>query len=193
MDCDDDWARDHIEIMFERGPNWSALGKNVVRQLRKETKDKVTHNYSRIIKWGDIKNNIPAKLKLSPVVMVPNKSKPFRYILDLSFTLYHNGVKYLSVNDKTRKMARPEAMVQLGLVMKRLIYYMERNRHHGLQFKFTKLDVKDGFWRMAVADGDAWNFCYVLPSLVSGLSLDDVELDVPNSLQMDWCKSPPFF
>ena len=55
------------------------------------------------------------------MAMIPHKSKPFRYILDLSFKLFHKGVKFYSVNEKTRKMARPEAMAQLGQVVKRII------------------------------------------------------------------------
>ena len=62
-------------------------------------------------------------------------------------------------------MARAEAMAQLGLVIKRIIYTIALHRHHGLPFKFTNLDVKDGFWRMEVTNKDAWNFLYVLPSL----------------------------
>ena len=60
-------------------------------------------------------------------------------------------------------------------------------------FKFAKIDIKDGFWHMAVNDSNAWNFCYVLPTLNKNLPLDEMELVVPNSLQMGWCKSPPFF
>ena len=125
--------------------------------------------------------------------MTPHKSKMFRCILDLSFTLFHKGVTYSSVNDKTRKIARPEAMAQLGLVIKRIIYTMALHRHHSPPFKFTKLDVKDGFWRMAVTNKDAWNFFYVLPSLQPQKSLNEGELVVPNSLQMESCESPPFF
>ena len=62
-------------------------------------------------------------------------------------------------------MARTEAMVQLGKVVRQIIHLMAEHRHHGHPFKFAKLDVKDGFWRMAVADDNAWNFHYVLLSL----------------------------
>ena len=90
-------------------------------------------------------------------------------------------------------MARPEAMAQLGQVVKKIMYLMALNRHHGLPFKFTKLDVKDGSWRMAVDNEDPWNFCYVLPSLKYCNLLDDIDLFVPNSPQMGWCESPPLF
>ena len=55
--------------------------------------------------------------------------------------------------------------------------------------RFSKLDVKDGFWRMNVEEGAEWNFAYVLP----GGHPDDPELVMPQALQMGWAESPPFF
>ena len=125
--------------------------------------------------------------------MNPHKSKPYICILDLLFTMFNKGVKNASVNNKTKNMAQPEAMAQLGLVLKRMINKMVNYRHHGLPFKFAKLDVKDGFWRMAVSDEDTWNFCYVLLSLHTTTDIYDIEIVAPNSLKMGWCESPPFF
>ena len=79
-------------------------------------------------------------------------------------------------------MAKPESMVQLGLVLKRSIHVMAAHLGHGRPFKFAKLDVKDGFWRMAVANDDAWNFFCVLLSIKENTLLDDIEIVVPNSL-----------
>ena len=90
-------------------------------------------------------------------------------------------------------MARLEAMAQLGKFVKIIIYIMALHRHHGLPFKFAKVDVKDGFWRMAVANEYVWNFCYVILSLKYCKSLDDIMRVVPNSLLIGWCKSPPLF
>jgi hypothetical protein len=44
-----------------------------------------------------------------------------------------------------------------------------------------------------VNDKNAWNFCYVLPAKQGNTNIDDIEIVVPNSLQMGWCESPPFF
>ena len=104
--------------MINRGAHRSALGKQSVRQLRQETNDKIVHKYSRVLKWVDIKDNIPTKLKNLPVAMIPHKSKAYRFILDLSFKLFHRGIRFASVNENTNKKARPEAMVQLSQVLK---------------------------------------------------------------------------
>ena len=46
---------------------------------------------------------------------------------------------------------------------------------------------------MVVGDDDAWNFCYAIPNQDPTASKDDIRIVVPNSLQMGWCESPPFF
>ena len=131
--------------------------------LPRATNDNIVHKYARVLKWGDIKDNIPTNLKISPVAMIPQKFKAYRCILDLSLTLFNRGKRFASANENTNKKSIPETMVQLGQVLKWIIYHMAIHRANGTPFNFTKLDVKDGFWRMAVADGDAWNLCYVLP------------------------------
>ena len=45
---------------------------------------------------------------------------------------------------------------------------------------FSKLDIKDGYWRMAVNMADSWNFAYVLPNHPS----EPVEIVIPTALQM---------
>ena len=79
------------------------------------------HKYACVVKWRNIKDKIPQKLKISPVAMIPHKSKSYRCIPNILFTLFNKGVKLVSVNDKTKKMARPEAMAQIGLLIKRMI------------------------------------------------------------------------
>jgi hypothetical protein len=53
----------------------------------------------------------------------------------------------------------------------------------------AKFDIKDGFWRLNCAEGEEWNFSYVLPQ-DEGMP---VKLVVPSSLQMGWVESPPNF
>ena len=101
--CGPDWSREHIELMLTRGPHRLALAKKAMSQLRQENIDKVAQGYARVVRWGDIKRTCPSKLKISPVAMIPHKSKLYRCILDLSCTLYHNGIKFASVNEQTKK------------------------------------------------------------------------------------------
>ena len=194
VDCGPDWSVDHLELLLRRGPHISAKQKIAANQLQLETNEKIKHGYVRIVTWGSIKDNLPKKLKISPIAMIPHKTRQFRAILDLSFNLSHNGKFLPSVNEMTNKKAYAQSMNQLGQTIKRIIATMAKHHNPNKPFMFTKLDIKDGFWRMAVSDDDAWNFCYVLPSTSKEITnLDDITIVVPNSLQMGWCESPPFF
>jgi hypothetical protein len=193
VDCGPDWNIQKIMALLRKGPHSSAKSKDAIRQLRAETKAKIKNGYARVVNWKDIKNDIPKNLKISPVAMIPHKSKKYRCILDLSFTLHEKGLVHSSVNATTNKKAPPQAMSQLGLCLSRLIANMADNYDRNAPFMFTKLDIKDGFWRMRVSDADAWNFCYVLPSLKDNDTAENWDIVVPNSLQMGWCESPPFF
>ena len=194
VDAGPNWSREQILQALKRGPHQSAFEDGAVAFLHEETREKAANNYARVVRWGDIKDNLPTNFKLSPVAMVPHKSKSFRCILDLTFQMKkQDGTFWESVNSKTTKMAPPETMAQLGTSVKRLVCTMANNYEPMKPFIFTKLDIKDGFWRLAVNDSDAWNFCYVLPAESEITDLDEVEIVVPNSLQMGWTESPPYF
>ena len=193
VDCGDDWSDEHIEAMLRHGPHKSATSNTATKALIAETKEKVQQGYAKVVRYGDIRVNRPKKLKVSPVAMIPHKSRQFRTILDLSFRLKLKETLMPSVNSKTVQQAPAESMVQLGKSLHRIIALMANNYNPSAPFLFAKLDIKDGFWRIAVNDEDAWNFCYVLPSNEAVKDLNDVKLVVPNSLQMGWCESPPFF
>ena len=101
------------------------------------------------------------------MAMIPHKSKPYRCVLDLLFTLFIKGVNLALVNEKIKNLARPENMDQLGLVLKRMIHTMAKYFHHGLKIKFAKLDAKNGFWRMAVSVEFKFYVCRNLYGLIN--------------------------
>lgn len=187
------WSKEHILNALKRGPHISAKDPLPAKVLRKETMEKVKEGYAKIVKWQEIKNNIPPNLKISPVAMIPHKSRLFRAILDLSFQLRVDGKKLPSVNLATIINAPQKAMAELGFVLKRIIYQMGIKYDPNKPFMFSKVDIKDGFWRLMVSEDNAWHFCYVLPPLQGTATLDEIEIVVPNALQMGWCESPPLF
>ena len=193
VDCGKPWSKQHITAALKRGPHVSALTPNAIASLREETRQKIDNGCARVVRWGDIKHKPPTQLKMSPVAMVPHKSRQFRTILDLLFSLRYKGGAIPAVNDSTTRQAPAESMVQLGNCIRRIVSTMANNCDPQQPFAFAKIDIKDGFWRMMVSPEDAWNFCYALPSPEPLASLDDVQIVVPSSLQMGWCESPPFF
>lgn len=188
VDCGENWTREHTEAALLQGPHKSATSDEAIQVLRDETTAKVEAGFARVFKYGDIRDLLPPSLKISPIAGVPHKSRKFLWILDLSFQLLWNGKKLPSVNSATTVQSKHQSMTQLGQVLKRILAIMAdmRKKDEASIFRFAKLDIKDGFWRLGELDEDAWNFCYVLPSLTTVDNIDDIEIVVPNSLQMGW-------
>ena len=193
VDTGTPWTKPMILAALKRGPHISAKVKAAQKYLKEETQEKLKGGYIKIVKWGDIKNKWPKNLKISPIAMIPHKSRSYRCILDLSFKLKVNGTKINSVNDATKIQSPQKSMAQLGWVIKRIITTLANNFDTDKPFMFSKCDIKDGFWRMSVNKEDAWNFCYTLPTKTKTTKVEDIEIVVPHALQMGWAESPPFF
>ena len=54
----------------------------------------------------------------------------------------------------------------------------------------SKIDLKDGYWKMVVNAKEACSCSYVLPPLSP---IDSPELFIPDALQMGWSESSPLF
>lgn len=99
------------------------------------------------------------------------------------------GYNLRSVNESTAVLAPQHSMAQLGSVLPRIIEAIARaplDRGHIL---FSKIDIKDGYWRMMVEKGQEKIFVYVLP----GQPGKPTRIVVRYALQMGWTESPAFF
>ena len=184
------WTVEQMKAAIDRGPHVSALAQDAMDQFDTEIAEKVLNGQARIVKWNDIRHNPPPQLKISPIAMVPHKSRPYRAILDLSFPVrMKQSGEVPSVNSNTVKTAPRGAIDQIGHVLPRLIHAFASVRESDVIF-MAKWDIKDGFWRLDCEQGEEWNFAYVQPSTVAS---GDISLVIPTSLQMGWIESPPYF
>ena len=185
----EDWTAEQLQAAVEKGPHSSALEDNAIAQIQVEAREKVAQEFAKIYRWEDLKKDLPRALKLPPLVMIPHESRKYRAILDLSFQMIVSGQTLPSVNEATEHLVPEEAMNQIGSVLPRMIEALAAAPLEGGNIMFSKLDIKDGFWRMVCEDGEEWNFAYVLPNHEG----DPVEIVVPSALQMGWVLPPPFF
>jgi hypothetical protein len=148
----------------ERGPHISALDPATIAQLKGEIADKVRVGQCKVVEWDSIKDNPPEQLKISPLAMIPHKSRQFRAILDLSFRLkLKTGVTIPSVNESTNLEAPAGAIDQMGHALQRITHAFAEADPEAKIF-MAKFDIKDGFsWRLDCQEGEEWNFAYVLP------------------------------
>ena len=101
-----------------------------------------------IINWDDIKDNPPAEMKVSPLSAVPHKSRLWRAILDLSYSLRLDAEKVIpSVNESSTKTGHSGAVNQLEHLLQRIIHTFATVPEDAKVFS-AKWDVKDGFWRV---------------------------------------------
>jgi hypothetical protein len=188
---DGQWSMDMLEAAIAQGAHPSALVPDAAAQLRAETLEKVEQGYARLVTWAELRHNPPPNLKISPIAAVPHKSRGFRMILDLSHGITVNGIRHPSVNESTTPNVAPTvAMQELGHVLPRLIYAVATAPSARGPILFSKLDVKDGYWRLVVPEDDEWHFAYVLPKASPD---EPTQLVIPSCLQMGWCDSPAYF
>ena len=192
LDCGRNWTINELEQAITNGAHKSARIDKAATACRKEALERVRDGRMRIVNWNDIKHNPPKNLKISPIAAIPHKSRDYRMILDLAFALkLENGSDLQSVNDASDKTLAPHhSMYELGNVIPRIIQEMAAAPNNGVPILFTKIDLKDGYWRMVINEDDAWNFAYVIPPKNE---TDDIKLVIPDALQMGWSESPPFF
>jgi len=148
-----DWTREEMEAAIRRGPHVSARELDAMTQLAREIQEKVAAGQARIVLWDDIKAAPPPNLKISPVAMIPHKSRGYRAILDLSFRLrLENGDHVPSVNEATTLTAPRGAIEQMGHTLSRIIHTFAETHPDAAVF-MAKFDIKDGFWRLDCAEG----------------------------------------
>jgi hypothetical protein len=113
--------------------------------------------------WDSIKDNPPVELKISPIAVIPHKSKLFCSILDLLFHLRLKQGGILTLVNSTSIKNPPKGTIdQLSHSLTRIIHAFAEAEEDARIF-MAKWDIKDGFWRLDMEDGTEWNFVYVLP------------------------------
>ena len=192
VQCGRAWSAEELRAAVEKGPHRSVEVPDAAIQFRREVEEKQALKFCRIVKWKDIKDRPPRQLKVSPIAAVPHKSRGYRAILDLSFSLRIGNYVLPSVNESSRMLAPAAVLDQMGEALPRLIAALAKAPENGGDVVFSKLDIKDGYWRMSVQPGAEWNFAYVLPAL-QGEDPEDKLLAIPSALQMGWAESPAFF
>ncbi len=175
-----EWTKAEIWEAVEWEPHISALLVEALEHFQAEAHKKVATGQATIVDWDTIKHDPPPQMKVLPIVAIPHKSKAFRSILNLLFSLrLQDGTKLPAVNDSTTKTAPSGAINQLGHALQRVIHaFAEADEND--KILMAKWDIKDGFWRLDAKTGDKWNFTYVLPQPPG----EPVKIVVPTSLQM---------
>ena len=149
-----DWTQYEMESAVTKGTHSSAFEDDAISKIQVEVRGKVAQGFAAMVRWDNIKKNPPSNLKFLPWAMIPHKSSKYRAILDLSFGFKLSGWCIPLVNKATKKTSPAEALEQVGTVMPRIIKALATDPLSEDSIQFSKLNIKDGFWRMVCAVGE---------------------------------------
>jgi hypothetical protein len=198
VDCGAEWSREAVDLAVARGPHPTANEPDAVALVHEDIDYQVKAGFTEVVYWDDIKDDLPAHFKVSPVAVIPQTGRRGRIILDLSFPVRRppkqgksrrmGEVIQESINDTTSKLAPTEPVHEIGKVLPRLFHFMA-STPEDQEIRLSKVDLSDGFWRLLVEPAQKWNFCYVMPDPPGAR----VRIVVPSALQMGWAESPAYF
>jgi hypothetical protein len=119
--------------------------------------------FCKVFTWEEIQQIRPKNLKISPVAVVPQVGRHGRIILDLSFPVYQEVDRVItitqpSVNNTTAISAPSTPVKDIGQVLHRLLSYMKLTRAR-VWIVFSKLNISNGFWRLVVTNDCSFSFC----------------------------------
>ena len=164
-----------MQTALDRGSHPSTIAHAAF--LRNEMADLCAQRFWIILPFA-LLQHLP-NLRLSPMGVVPQRDRRPRIIVDYTFSL---------INEHTTSQAPPEAM-QFGHAFDRLLHRIHHvDRSFGPVF-LIKVDLADGFYRVALATEDLPALGVAFPSLPSEPPL----VALPLVLPMGWVSSPPYF
>ena len=169
------WNRSQKIAALERGPHKSA--KEHLPFLREEYTDFCNKRFWTILPADLVLDEL--FLRLSPLGCVPQRDRRPRMISDYT---------YFRVNGDTLQLAPPEAM-QFGRALKRVLQRIYKANPKFGPVYLSKIDISDGFYRIAVRTEDAPKLAVLFPTREGEPPL----VGIPLVLPMGWCESPPSF
>ena len=169
------WTKQQLQKAIHRGPHSSCH--DYLDFLETEFIDMINKGQWIVIPFSMAKHL--SNLRLSPPGVVPQRDRRPRWIVDYS---------WYDVNKDTLPLAPAEAM-QFGHALDRFLReLLLADPRQGPTF-MIKLDIADGFYRIALSPNDIPKLGVVFPSASSAPKL----VALPLVLPMGWKNSPPIF
>ena len=142
------WTKEEIHAAVMRGTHNSALAEEAIAHFAAEAKEKEASNQAHLVCYKLFKGDFTTRMKVPHIAETPCKSKAFRSILDLSFSLKltpHGRVPL--VNENNKKTALGVSNDQIVHVLLRLIHGFAEAPDCAKILQ-AKWDINDGFGRL---------------------------------------------
>lgn len=169
------WSQERISQALQRGAHQSCLSH--IEFLHEEFADMIHKGQFVVLPAREVMH-LPG-LRIAPPGVVEQRERRPRTIIDYSF----NGV-----NSETLPLAAMEAM-QFGHALDRILREILLSDPALGPVKMMKIDLSDGFYRVALNIDDIPKLGIVFPTKPGEEQL----IAFPLVLPMGWCNSPPHF
>ena len=169
------WSQARNRQALHRGPHRSCL--DHLTFLQEEFVEMIQKDQWVILPY-DVVKDLPG-LRLSPPGCIPQRDRRPRWICDYS---------YYNVNQETVELFAAEAM-QFGHALERILRQILLADPTLGPVKLIKVDIGDGFYRIALSIEDIPKLGVVFPTLPGQQRL----VALPLVLPMGWKNSPPTF
>ena len=169
------WTPQQISNALQRGPHRSSL--QYIDYLEEEFVDMINKGQWLILPFSTAKH-LP-NLRISPPGVIPQRGRRPRWICDYTWS---------GVNGDTIPLAPLESM-QFGNALDRFLRELLLADPKLGPIFMLKLDISDGFYRMAVAPTDIPKLGVAFPTRPGSEPL----IALPLVLPMGWKNSPPVF
>ena len=134
-------------MAISKGPYIKKQDYKAISYVWVEALKKKEDRYYNIYKQSDFKTNYSLQLKILPITAILHKSRPFRIIQDLFFSIKLNKTKLLSVNKMMIILLPKDAFQYIGLALLRLIFALAQAYETKLVY-FAKDSIEDSYWRI---------------------------------------------
>ena len=169
------WTRQQILRALHRGPHKSCH--DHIAFLQEEFKDMMSRGQWLVLPYSAVKD-LPG-LRLSPPGVVPQRNRRPRWICDYS---------WWGINANTLPLAAKESM-QFGHALDRILREILLADPKNGPVYLIKIDISDGFYRIALNIDDIPKLGVVFPTLPG----EEPLVAFPLVLPMGWSNSPPIF
>jgi hypothetical protein len=199
-DCGPEWPQDVKKHALEAGPHTSAMSPENIELIWDDIRYQEKDGFVHIVTEEQLGEISPPNLKISRVAVVPQTNRRGRIILNLSASVALPSYRpqgqrrriepvHPSVNETTAPAADQSAAEALGTARNAILRFMFEV-DPTWEIDWQKVDLSDGFWRMIVEHGEAYNFVFQLPMRPGDTTRYFV---IPAALQMGWKNSPAYF
>jgi hypothetical protein len=169
------WTRQQVRRALSRGPHKSAH--QYLEYLEEEFVDMINKGQWVVLPYSVVQH-LPG-LRISPPGVIPQRERRPQWIVDYS---------WWGVNEDTLPLAAMESM-QFGHALERILREILLANPAFGPVHLMKLDISDGFYRIALNVDDIPKLGVAFPSARH----DDPLVAFPLVLPMGWKNSPPIF